>query len=844
MRTISPLPDSGWFGFYGLPDGNYTVKVRKPGWRGPPARSFSVTNGSHEPMPLTDNFDPMRPDAYRTWVLHAPEPNVFEYHWEEDQTTAGYDYSAYVNEPHMVEFLGEPVEIIDDSSALRLERDYGVLLADGDDGRWTQEHAYRLLETMKAIPQDGRRLGRSKWTLTSKHVHDDIWIAGGGVGGDRTVLIAEAAFVNADARMVRVDGKRGAYFSRRLHHALVRFVTDQGRDSRATEKILQDRFGVTLDVARQTSYAALTARTTAEDGSRFQRFHPEEIVQLINTFEEMPAGIRKTPGLQFLIRRRDGLPHPLNPVAPAVAWVADGYIEFMEHAFSDGSVLSTHRLIIHEKAHFLWEHLFDPQLRADWTELGGWYEDATSPTGWRTTKQTEFVSAYAHLKNPNEDMAESIAYFVINPDKLRSRSIGKYEFIRDRIMQGNIYMSKIREDLTFKVYNLFPDYIFPGKIRRVDIRVEGAPDEDKTVTVEIELHAVDAVLEGAGLVDMRLYSESDTWVDIRLYPDGVWRGRGHAGTVLSRTFTLSRFLKSGHWIPSQVRVLDEHGNERLQSVNDFGWQMYVDNPSEDLTPPRYVENSASLFLTSSQHVGHDVQYLHARWQVDEDGEMRTNWPCYARINDQIDDTYSLEKYGTYDDATASCEVVFPMPPYMPSSVYTLDYITMLDQAGHRSGAYFGRPGHVLRREQVVIDEDAQRIEVKTTNPDIEPPELDLNTIRIQAVPTNSEAPNGETIVTLTYRWRDNISGLKVGSLHLRDPQGVEHYFYVYPPDRGLLFPRDDPTPWTEDSWQVALPPGSAPGTWGVSDMTLRDRAGNFRAYDFTEIVHFVVEGAS
>ena len=62
-------------------------------------------------------------------------------------------------------------------------------------------------------------------------------------------------------------------------------------------------------------------------------------------------------------------------------------------------------------------------------------------------KQTEFVSAYAHLKNPNEDMAESLSYFIVNPDALKSRSLSKYEFVRDRIMQGNIYISQIQEKI-------------------------------------------------------------------------------------------------------------------------------------------------------------------------------------------------------------------------------------------------------------------------------------------------------------------------------------------------------------------------------------------------------------
>ena len=220
-------------------------------------------------------------------------------------------------------------------------------------------------------------------------------------------------------------------------------------------------------------------------------------MQLINTFEEMPAGMHGIPELRYLVRRLDGTPNPLRPQAPAVAWTGAGYIEFMDTAFLQGSISAIHRLILHEKAHFLWAHLFDEQLKADWIDLGGWYRDVRSPSGWFTTRQTEFVSAYAHRKNPDEDMAESIAFFVINPDKLRSRAIGKYEFVRDRIMQGNFYISRIREDLTFEVYNCIPTMSFPARSRGW---TSGSPElrrRDKTVWIEVELHALDKVLEGA-----------------------------------------------------------------------------------------------------------------------------------------------------------------------------------------------------------------------------------------------------------------------------------------------------------------------------------------------------------
>jgi len=40
---------------------------------------------------------------------------------------------------------------------------------------------------------------------------------------------------------------------------------------------------------------------------------------------------------------------------------------------------------------------------------------------------------------------------------------------------------------------------------------------------------------------------------------------------------------------------------------------------------------------------------------------------------------------------------------------------------------------------------------------------------------------------------------------------------------------------------VLLPVGSAPGTWGLSSISVKDKAGNQRQYDFVEIVHFDVE---
>ena len=131
-----------------------------------------------------------------------------------------------------------------------------------------------------------------------------------------------------------------------------------------------------------------------------------------------------------------------------------------------------------------------------------------------------------------------------------------------------------------------------------------------------------------------------------------------------------------------------------------------------------------------------------------------------------------------------------------------------------------------------MDENPQQIELETNNPDLEPPELDINDIQISAEPTYPDAPNGETLVTTTFRVRDNISGYKIASVELRDPQGIKHQGYHYHAGRSRLFPEGDPTHWTTYTRTVLLPPGSAPGTWGLAEMTIRDRAGQLPALRF------------
>ncbi len=574
---------------------------------------------------------------------------AYTYHWEIDETPQGAE-SASLIAPVQVVLLDEIVEVASHSAALQLREKYSVHLST----EWSAEHAYSLLRTFESIPQavnypydEEPSVPASVWTLSDRHIQDDIAVAMR--DGQRTVTVAKEVFTYAEPLLAEIDGVRGRFFSKRLHQAVVRFVTDNGADRHALERILQERYAVSVNVP---DYRELTRYTTDEGAGRFMPFKNEELIALASMLEEFPSGMRHTPGLHYLVRRLDGTPHPLYPAAGAVAWTQSGYIEFMESAFKGAGAASIHRLILHEKAHFLWEHLFDEQLKQDWIELGGWYriseqdppaddaddgcEEATDSlfalfeqgcvelsagyavpdetNDWATTKQTEFVSAYGHAHNPNEDMAESIAFYIVNPDKLRSRSPAKYEFIQNRIMHGTRYISQIRTDLTFEVYNLYPDVVYPGRIIRVDIQVDGKPEADKEITIELELHREND-FDTAQASQVRIFSEKGSFFDIWLDPIDANGRRINAGHILRGRHTLSKYAAHGYWGPDQITLRDAQGNERHESQTDFGWKLYVDNPLADDEPPVYIKNSMRLSLSEAEENGRPYQIVTARWKL-------------------------------------------------------------------------------------------------------------------------------------------------------------------------------------------------------------------------------------
>jgi hypothetical protein len=378
--------------------------------------------------------------------------------------------------------------------------------------------------------------------------------------------------------------------------------------------------------------------------------------------------------------------------------------------------------------------------------------------------------------------------------------------------------------------------------------------------MKVILDSEDPALDGAVEVYTRFSSSIGTIFDIRLLPEN-----GNIDSILVGSATLSKHVKSGYWNMGSAKIYDQVRNARYENTSTVGAKLWIESPLEDIVSPKFIEyatekvegnfNVGGGFNATPDDNGTPGQAIKvvSKWEeplVVSNANIRIDFP-----NPEQSETYYMELRTTAKDQTQlvkEMEGHFFIEDYFPTGYYGFVEKYIQDEAGNSSWVQFvddidNYPYADNIKTFVAV---RNSIYIETEFPDIIKPEIDENNITVTAEPTNPEAPNGETRVDINFNARDlsdfpgHEAGVRSVSLVLRDPQGKQFGFQtgnatMNHPDLDLADTEPDKNSnWDNYRFDLVLPQGSAPGVWGISDITIQDKVGNTRSYNFTEYVRF------
>jgi hypothetical protein len=408
----------------------------------------------------------------------------------------------------------------------------------------------------------------------------------------------------------------------------------------------------------------------------------------------------------------------------------------------------------------------------------------------------------------------------------------------------------VRQDLTFGVFDLHPDYTMPGAVKTLDIKLRKTATGDKEVDARMELFGDDGLSPGARQCLIELLPPSGNVARrnfLNFMPtraDGTYNDKVN-GTVLKGYAALfSQYAEGGYWKLTKGTCTDVVGNTRYLGPNELGnAAIYIDNPQGVIDPPKYEPGSMSIRTTPVTINGRSFNRVTASWKILPHPVDITQIPAQLSNLDFAGGGILLNSSERYDRATRTATVTFDVPDFFKGGRYAVTSIQTFDAAGNTVHQFF---------PDSVTNEQPKSVNIVNPNGDSgAPPELDLNRMTVTATAVHPAAPDGETTVKVAFYARDDLAGLRNLYFNLLNPQGetVPFYFYVDRAHPGGLLPGVDgttspfngnPKAWQRYEANIVLPQGSVPGIWGIKSMFMNDNAGSGRIYDFTEILHFVV----
>lgn len=218
-----------------------------------------------------------------------------------------------------------------------------------------------------------------------------------------------------------------------------------------------------LNIAKRAGYiVSLQKDFNFEKKDVGELFSAEELQIIDLAYKKLPTGYKKLRSLDVIKRLPHGLRSNRSPNAAAYAspgfhssyYEKDGEITFVDSAFLTDKTWAP-LVAVHELSHHVDfsksdKNSFGHSESPAYLKLSGWkkkevYEvDKDSGkkvlvVSWEHAKNKKFVTSYAKT-SPAEDLGDTAAFYVFEPNKLKALDPDKYDYMKKNIFGGKEYI--------------------------------------------------------------------------------------------------------------------------------------------------------------------------------------------------------------------------------------------------------------------------------------------------------------------------------------------------------------------------------------------------------------------
>ena len=241
-----------------LSNGKWALSIDATGYTYPTAKIINIPADVSAKITLTE----MQTGSYK-------------YTWQDDDSAAGHSTQSYYSEPTNIVVLDRTVSVPNDYASIKLRNDFGVVLSD-DINSWSKEDSYRLYQMFSSLPFNPNGEGskvdfnsgegvRGIFYLTDEEQYKDLTT---NKDGDLVnAIVSQSAFTYSSPLVVTIDGIKGKFYSKRLYHVVVNYITDFAKDEEMVDWIAEGSFGFKFMKPNQE-----TETLMGEDSSNFQEF--------------------------------------------------------------------------------------------------------------------------------------------------------------------------------------------------------------------------------------------------------------------------------------------------------------------------------------------------------------------------------------------------------------------------------------------------------------------------------------------------------------------------------------------------------------------------------------------